>query len=225
MRIYFAMDLLDKEVVKAFRGERINYKPVHLSSKLLQKSNPFYVIEKIRPRYLYIADLDRIMGKGDNTSIIEEVSGNVHHLIADCGFKEPYELEAIKFDPVLGTETFDIRKLANTKKKVFVSLDIKGELLNSSGTFSWKDALVWLNSYSLEGVIVLMLHRVGTLSPDFSILEKAVEISANPVFIGGGIGNMDDLISVKEIGCSGVLVSTAVHEKKIPLRIVRQGKI
>lgn len=228
MKIYFVMDLLNGVVVKAVRGERAEYKPIHLSSKILQSSDPYQVIEEIRAKYLYIADLDRITGKGDNTRIIEDLSKRVDHLIADCGFRDVAELDAIDFDPVLGTETFDIRKLDKVQKKVFVSLDIKdNSLLDSSGSFrDWKDALEFLNSFRLGGVIVLTLSRVGTGSSlDFDILEKAVEISDNPVFAGGGVKDMDDLMKAKETGCSGVLVATAVHECVIPLEVVRQGEI
>jgi len=228
MKIYFVMDLLNGVVVKAVRGERAEYEPIHLSSKILQSSNPYQVIEEIRAKYLYIADLDRITGKGDNTRIIEDLSKRVDHLIADCGFRDVAELDAIDFDPVLGTETFDIRKLYKVQKKVFVSLDIKDDsLLDSSGSFrGWKDALEFLNSFRLGGVIILTLHRVGTGSSlDFDILEKAVEISDNPVFAGGGVKDMDDLLKAKEAGCSGVLVASAVHERNIPLEVVKQGKI
>ncbi len=228
MKVYFVMDLLSGVVVKAVRGERSKYKPIHLSSKILQSSNPCQVIEKIRAKYLYIADLDRITGKRDNTRTIEDLSKKVDHLIADCGFRDVTEIDAIDFDPVLGTETFDIRDLDKVQKKAFVSLDIKGDsLLDSSGCFrNWKGALEFLNSFRLGGVIILTLHRVGTgTSLDFEILEKAVEISDNPVFAGGGVKDMDDLMKAKEIGCSGVLIATAVHERDIPLEIVRRGKI
>jgi phosphoribosylformimino-5-aminoimidazole carboxamide ribotide isomerase len=116
MRIYFAMDLLNGEVVRAFRGDREGYGPIHLSSRVLKRSDLFYTVKTIKPRYLYIADLDRIMGKGDNKKKIEEISKEVKHLIADCGFRNPSELDEIEFDPVLGTETFNVRLLSKVKK-------------------------------------------------------------------------------------------------------------
>jgi len=132
---------------------------------------------------------------------------------------------------VLGTETFDVRRLDEVELKlrrnVFVSLDIKGRLLDSSGSFTdWRNALEWLNSFKLGGVIVLTLHKVGTASSlDFDVIEEAVGISDNPVFAGGGVKDVNDLLKAESVGCDGVLVATAVHERVIPLEIVRRGKI
>jgi phosphoribosylformimino-5-aminoimidazole carboxamide ribotide isomerase len=73
---------------------------------------------------------------------------------------------------------------------------------------------------------MLMLDRVGTsLSPNFSMLEKAVKLSANPILAGGGIKDIDDLFKAKDVGCEGVLISTAVHEGRVTLKTIRQGKI
>jgi len=230
MKVYFVIDLLNGVVVRAVKGERAEYRPIHTSSKILNTSDSVQVIEKIKLRYLYVADLDRITGKGDNVHTIEKLSEKVSHLIADCGFRSADELN-VNFDPVLGTETFDVRRLDEVELKlrrnVFVSLDIKGRLLDSSGSFTdWRNALEWLNSFKLGGVIVLTLHKVGTASSlDFDVIEEAVGISDNPVFAGGGVKDVNDLLKAESVGCDGVLVATAVHERVIPLEIVRRGKI
>jgi len=36
---------------------------------------------------------------------------------------------------------------------------------------------------------------------------------------------MEDLYKLKEMGCSGALVATAVHRKRIPVDIIQKGKV
>ncbi|MFP3908411.1 MAG: HisA/HisF family protein [Archaeoglobaceae archaeon] len=226
MKLYFVIDFLHKEVVRAVRGEREKYRPVHLSSKLLNTSDPQKVIEQVKPRYIYAADLDRIMGEGDNTEVINSISSNVEHLIADCGFKEPVELESLQFDGVVGSETFDLRQLKECSSVRYVSLDIKDRFLDASNSFRrWEDALEWLNSFELEGIVILTLSRVGTLSLDHNIFNKATEISDNPLYAGGGIKSMEDILDLKDLGFEGVLIASALHEGSIDSELIRRGRI
>lgn len=226
MKLYFVIDFLHKEVVRAVRGEREKYRPVHLSSKLLNTSDPQKVIEQVKPRYIYAADLDRIMGEGDNTEVINSISSNVEHLIADCGFKEPVELESLQFDGVVGSETFDLRQLKECSSVRYVSLDIKDRFLDASNSFRrWEDALEWLNSFDLKGIVILTLSRVGTLSLDHKVFNKSAEISDNPLYAGGGIKSMEDILDLKDLGFEGVLIASALHEGSIDSELIRRGRI
>ena len=225
MKIYFVVDILNGRVVRAFKGLRDRYTPIHEFSKVVSSSDVFEVIRTIKPRFLYIADLDRIMGTGTNAKIIEKVIAE--EVIVDFGFRDQNEIYNLKFTPVLGTETFNMMKLEEVKKKVFVSVDLKGnELLDASRSFkNWIELLEYLNTFDLMGVIILMLDRIGTGTLSLDILTKAIEISDNPTFAGGGINDLDDLMKLKELGYDGVLISTAVHLGKIPLDIVQKGYI
>jgi phosphoribosylformimino-5-aminoimidazole carboxamide ribotide isomerase len=222
MKVFFVMDIMDGDCVAAVRGERSKYRPVAEKSSVVTSSEPLKVLGEIKPRYLYVADLDRIMGKGSNFELISRMKDDVDELIADCGFKHPAELDNLPFKPVVGTETFDITKL---NKRCYVSLDFRDEFLDASNKFkNWREAVEFLNTVSLDGVITLTIHAVGTSQPDFAIVERVVELSENPVLIGGGIGSIHHLERAKEIGCSGALIATAVHKKTIPLEIVRKGE-
>jgi|Deesub1362A_J573_1020465.scaffolds.fasta_scaffold00028_103 phosphoribosylformimino-5-aminoimidazole carboxamide ribotide isomerase len=228
MKLYFVTDLLNGLVVRGMSGKRQEYKPVNLESELsLPSSNPIEVIEFIKPKNLYVADLDRIMGKGDNIDTIGKLTTFVDDLIADCGFKDPSEIKKLKFSPVLGTETFDIRQLERIEnpQNVVVSIDILDSILDASSSFkSWLDMVDFLNSFRLKGTIILTLKKVGTSSSlDWRLLEKAIEVSTNPVFGGGGVRSLEDVEKAKEIGCYALLVSTAVHLGKIPLGTIQRG--
>ena len=228
LAIYFVTDLLNGLVVRGVSGKRQEYKPIRDESTLsLPSSNPIEVVEFIKPKNLYVADLDRIMGVGNHSELIERLIPFVDDLIADCGFKDPFEVKDLPFSPVLGTETFDIRQLERIEKteNVVVSIDILDSVLDASSSFKdWVEMVDFLNSFRLKGVIVLTLKKVGTSSSlDWELLETAIDASTNPIFGGGGVKSLNDLERAKEIGCKALLVATAVHNQEIPLEVIRKG--
>lgn len=221
MKIFFVLDIKKGIVVHAERGEREKYKPIEEKSLVVKTSDPFSIVETLKPRFIYVADLDRISGDGDNLGIIEKLSGKVEELIADCGFREVEELEGINFEPVLATETFDITKI---DRKCYVSLDFFDNFLDTSQRFKdFEEAIEFLNTFELSGVIVLNVKRVGTMKVDFQLISKAVEISENPIFVGGGVGSLEDLRKLHEIDCKGALIATAIHRGRLPLHLIRSG--
>ncbi len=221
MRVYFVMDIMNGLCVAAERGERDRYMPVSKKSSIIDTDNPIEIVKVLRPKYLYVADLDRILEKGDNTEIILKLKEGVDELIADCGFKKVEELE-VEFTPVVGTETFDITQIS---RKCYVSLDFKGKFLDASKKFKdWESAVEYLNTLDLEGIIVLPLHTVGTLKPDFDLVSHVLNASSHPVLLGGGIGNLDHLKKAKDLGLDGVLIATAIHKRNIPIEIIQKGE-
>ncbi|MBO8183105.1 MAG: HisA/HisF family protein [Archaeoglobus sp.] len=228
LAIYFVTDLLNGLVVRGVSGKRHEYRPIKSESSLgLPSSNPIEVVEFIKPKNLYVADLDKIMGFGSHSDLIDKLATSVDDLIADCGFKDSSEIKDLQFSPVLGTETFNIRQLERIERteSVVVSIDILDSILDASSSFEdWLEMVEFLNSFKLKGVIILTLKKVGTSSSlDWELLEKAIDVSANPVFGGGGVKSLDDLDKAKEIGCKALLVATAVHNRKIPLEVIQEG--
>ena len=221
MRIYFVMDLKDGVAVRGKSGERDKYYPVSQKSVAVTSSNPVEVVGELKPRFLYVADLDRIEGRGDNLSLIGRLSGMVEEFIADCGFRREEEIKGLPFKPVLGTETYPVDEIIDG---VYVSLDFRGgRLLGSKpGEF---DVLEVLNSHRLEGVIVLSIDSVGSLRHDFGLTERVLELSENPVIAAGGISSVEGLERLKELGCKGALIATAIHEGLMEVELVKRGEI
>lgn len=224
MDVYLAMDLMGGKVVAGAGGRREQYREVSLFSKVASSSHPVEVVGELRPRNVYIADLDRIEGRGDNFAAIFDVCEKVDAAIVDAGFRNFGEIQNYPFIPVLGTETFDVTALKDGE--YVVSVDIKEKLLDRSGRFtSHTDLLEYLNSFRLRAVLILPIHSVGTLSFDFSIVEEAIRISDHRILTGGGMKDMSDLERAKEMGVDGVIVSTAIHTGRIDAEVLRRGRI
>jgi phosphoribosylformimino-5-aminoimidazole carboxamide ribotide isomerase len=43
------------------------------------------------------------------------------------------------------------------------------------------------------------------------------------VYVGGGVRDIKDLVELKELGVSGVLVATALHSGKISIKELKQA--
>ncbi len=232
MRCIFVLDILNGAVVHGVRGERSRYEPIERYSSVVSGSDPMKVLSQIMPREAYVADLNRLMGTGDNLAAIKDISERTR-LMADIGIgisgRGDLDLRLLPEGvlPVLGTETgsMDFIARASEERPVVVSLDMKSRSVlscNSSLKLEPLELLQRLNDLPLESVIILELDRVGTSSGvDAVFLERCAGISNHPLILGGGVKGVEDLQVLEEIGFNGALVATAVHNGNIPLSFLR----
>ncbi len=230
MQCIFVLDLFNGAVVHAVRGERSRYEPIDRSSHVVSSSDPVLVIEEIRPKEIYIADLNILTGSGDNLATIRKIS-RMAKTMADIGASQIFDLDHLASDvsPVLGTETASLRLIeeASLQRDVVVSIDTKaGRVLARDdpelAIQKPLEILARLNSIPLEAIILLDLDRVGTsLGLDIEFLENAVSISDHALILGGGVKDASDLRALEDLGFHGALVATAVHNGKIPLEMMR----
>lgn len=229
VKVIPVLDILRGEVVQAVAGERHSYKPI--KSLLLDSSNPLYMArafkEVLARTALYAADLDAIMGSGDNSGVLREIKQTLNFtMMVDAGVESLEDAEkAVKqgFDyVVLGTESLPslsmLKKIVDSpiRHRVIASLDIKFQrTLSRCIELSGLEPLVAADLLYRNGVrrlILLELDRVGTLrGPNLRLLEDVCRIPFDEVFAAGGIRNKDDLWSLKKMNISGVLVASALH--------------
>jgi phosphoribosylformimino-5-aminoimidazole carboxamide ribotide isomerase len=187
------------------------------------------VLGEVRPKEVYVADLNILTGSGENLAVIRSISHKAKTM-ADIGISNSSDLDRLPNDitPILGTETapFQMMEEAAKHRKVVASLDMKNRKVLTRDPLLAKQeplqVLRRLNDLPLEAIILLELDRVGTsLGLDREFLKKAALISEHPLILGGGVKGVEDLTMLEELGFSGALVATAVHNGKIPLEIVR----
>lgn len=225
MRCIFVLDILNGAVVHAFWGERNRYEPIASYSKIVSSSEPLDILYELQPREVYVADLNLLTGRGENMEIIKKISA-VAKTMADTGISKASDLDCLPASicPILGTETasFPLMEELALRKNIVVSLDMKnGKVLAREALLANQTPLQFLlklNHLPLEAVILLELNRVGTSSGlDRAFLEEAITVSEHPLIIGGGVKDEEDLRALEEMGFSGALVATAVHNGSIPL--------
>mgnify|MGYP000854870240 FL=1 len=238
LKVIPVIDILGGAAVHAVRGERGNYKT--LQSVLCSTAEPVDVaksFESLGFSWLYVADLDAIIKDTVNLDVFRRISNETKlDLMVDAGisFVERSEqlIDCGVSKIIIGTETLhSMSFIAEAVKKfgsetVLPSLDLKsGDLLVKSGFDGYWDPLNLLNEYWLLGVtqvIVLDLARVGSGSGlDLDFLSRIIEAVDVDVYVGGGVRDMNDLADLEDLGVSGVLVATALHNGKISLAELR----
>ena len=243
MKVIPVIDVLNGIVVHAARGKRREYQP--LQSYLCKSDEPLKVARTFKAigfSELYVADLDAITGVAAvNFQVFRRIAVETGlKLMVDAGVAD---LETVRkllecgvADVVIGTETLPSKSFVGEAVKLFgservlVSLDMKGDkILAGLGFVGCIDPLCLMSEFKEMGVkrvIVLDLERVGSgegVNVDF--LKKVIEDVSIDVYVGGGVRGVKDLVELKDLGVSGVLVATALHSGKISIEELKRAKL
>ncbi len=223
MLIIPVLDLSRGLVVHAKQGDRKRYQPV--TSVISSSPKPESVLSAFLELYpfktIYIADLDAIQGIGNQSAIIKELSVvfSQCELWVDAGVdviqdnENDYKINNIKL--VLGSENKispeSLSDIINKNPEILLSLDFnESGLLDKS--YLLNDASLWPNQ-----VIVMMLHRVGlNKGIDIDCLSNILNLANHHnIFAAGGVRNRNDLFQLNEMGVTGVLLASALHNGSI----------
>lgn len=232
-RTILVLDLYDKKVVHAQGGDRKKYLPVHLNSTICNTSDPLQIVKKLKPKEVYIADLNLLQHKGlhqINFPIIKQISLYTTVML-DAGIKTCEDmLEAISITDtiILGTETASLQLFKEITTlfpgKINISLDKKYDKVLSNDPLMPKDPFLLLeeiNKLDIKNIIILDLDRVGTSNGiDLQFLSKIVNISKHAVLLGGGLKSCEDIVTLEQIGIQGALIATALHNGNIPVNSI-----
>lgn len=221
MHIVPVIDIKSGQVVRAIAGRREQYHP--LSSKLCDSSEPQAIIEALRALHpfdtFYLADIDRIMGWGDNRAAIAALCQRHPKLKfwLDAGFTHPDNFNWLEdhrnIIPVLGSESIgsmdEYQTLWQaTGRQCVLSLDylqdrFRGPVELEHRPDLWPDV-----------VLVMELDRVGTGSgPHYCRLaEYPLEQQHYRIYAAGGVRGVEDLRRLREAHVDGVLIATALHD-------------
>ena len=240
MKIIPVLDVLNGVAVHAVRGRRNEYKP--LKSALCASADPVDIAAAFKAfgfSELYLADLDAITGGQPSFSLYKKIADTTGlKLMVDAGVTNLERAEAMLDSAVskviIGTETLQsIDFVAESVKsfgteKVVVSLDMmNGRIIGCFELGRLAEPTLFLRELEARGltqIIVLDLTKVGSgegVNMDF--LHDVIRNVCVKVFVGGGVRNVTDLVALKELGVSGVLVATALHSKQISSESLKQA--
>jgi phosphoribosylformimino-5-aminoimidazole carboxamide ribotide isomerase len=222
VQIVPVIDLKDGLAVRARAGNRDAYGPI--ATSLSNSPDPVDVtagLLAIHPfRAIYVADLDAIMGRGDNRAALARLKARFPGLSLwiDNGAATPNGAAAVLADPrdhlVLGSESQGdvalVRRYAG-HDRVVLSLDFRGDAIQGPSALL-ADSTLWPRR-----VITMTLARVGSGDgPDLDRLT-AVQRAAGgrAVYAAGGVRGGGDLAVLKELGVAGALVATSLHDGRL----------
>jgi phosphoribosylformimino-5-aminoimidazole carboxamide ribotide isomerase len=219
MKLIPVIDLMNGIAVTAKRGQRHTYQPS--STPLCLSSNPRAVLSALLRIYpfdtIYIADLDAIRGNGSNIDVIEKLRSDHRNLVfwVDNGLTDLVKLNRIA-RPVIGTESLitleQLTHLLTSLTSPLLSLDYIDDL------FKGPHGLVEQPTLWPDEVIIMTLSRVGSATGvDLAKLQqiKQKTDSSCRLYAAGGVRDQQDLERLKQLGISGVLLSTSLHQGSI----------
>jgi phosphoribosylformimino-5-aminoimidazole carboxamide ribotide isomerase len=220
MELILAVDLRGGLVVHGAAGARETYRP--LDWGLAPSAEPEAYIADLRPRHVYIADLERIMRTGGHAALIDRLASRVGTCYVDAGFASDDECRAATgFVPVLGTETA-AGHLGDCPGGV-LSLDCRDGRVLPHG----EEPVAFLESVrelAFAAHLYLDIGSVGTgRGLDPALLARVRSASDRRLLYGGGVASTGDLDMLADAGYDGAIVATAVHRGAIPLEAVRRG--
>jgi phosphoribosylformimino-5-aminoimidazole carboxamide ribotide isomerase len=166
---------------------------------------------------LYVADLDAILGQGNNLDLCRELAEAFPEtaLWVDAGFSDVSDCAVwrqLGVTLVVGSESIPSLEAWDKIRESFgegvvLSLDFDEEGLCGPPELL-ADPILWP-----DRVILMSLGRVGAeQGPDLVRLHSALAFAGHrAVFSAGGIANFGDIEQVADIGARGVLAATALH--------------
>jgi phosphoribosylformimino-5-aminoimidazole carboxamide ribotide isomerase len=226
LKVIPVIDLLGGVVVHAKKGERATYQAIQ--SQLTPSSQPLDIVAALLAVYpfeqLYIADLNAIQKLNGNDENNYSVIAAIKQLYpklelwVDAGISNNTELNSwqkLNVRLIIGSENFakigNFASLNIANKDFILSLDFM-----PSG-YQGPAELLANTEYWPQDVILMSLLNVGSnngtnvkLMRDFIARAKGFNLIA-----AGGIRNIDDLITLKNMGANVALMATALHQKQI----------
>ncbi len=218
MKVIPVIDIKSGQAVLAKQGHRQNYHA--LSTPLCSSSEPAHVIQAYLGiwdfKKIYLADLDSLMGIGDNSACINSLFSKFPHLnfMVDCGKIDPnyFPASSTQYTAILGTESFSPETLKEYKKNFILSLDFSAEDLPLGNTILYNSSSLWPKE-----LIIMSLARVGNnQGADLQkIINYQQQYPQHHFIAAGGIRDLNDLQQLKKANIQQALVASALHTKQL----------
>jgi HisA/HisF family protein len=222
MDIIPVLDLRGGIVVRARMGQRDQYRP--LESPLSPTSDPIDVMRGLYSVYpfktFYIADLDAIMGMGNNEAVLRRLKAEFPAAVfwvdnGVCDLSSAWNwLDAGLGHLVVGSESqqdMALMQRLSQHDRVVLSLDFRDQAFQGPPALL-DDVASWPGK-----LIVMTLARVGSgAGPDLDRLCEIRDIAAGrDIYAAGGVRDSADIAVLKSAGISGALVATSLHDGRL----------
>ncbi len=230
MKIIPAIDIIDGKCVRLSKGD--------YNTKKIYNENPVEVakeFESFGVQFLHLVDLDGAKSKHIvNAKVLEKIS-NETSLKIDFGggLKTEKDIE-IAFNS--GVKQITIGSIAVQdpefcykiiekygSEKIILGADCENRKIKTSGWLeeSTRDIIDFILEYqdnNIKNVICTDISKDGMLEgASTELYQEILEKTKIQLVASGGISCIEDVYTMKEIGCSGTIIGKAIYENKISL--------
>ncbi len=220
------LDLRAGRAVRAVGGRRAEYTPFAADPLSLARE----LVGRAGATTLYVADLDAIQGVGSNRTLWEAWPRDLGvRVVVDAGLRAVAEVAEFPDGvvPILASETLTDLNGMGSRSTVFSVDASAGQLLGPwrawGGVSGPRDivgmAVAGQAHSDSFAVILLDLARVGERggpAEDNIVAVRAALPTGVQLWVGGGVRHREDLRRLGDLGVEGVLVSTALHDGRLP---------
>lgn len=225
-----AVDIMNGKCVRLVRGNpeksTVYYEDPVEAAKLLEEQGA---------KFIHLIDLDAALGSGQNIETIKKIVKTINvNLEIGGGIRTLEKADALLklgvYRVIFGTAAVKNPSLIeealkrHDSERITVAIDEKGGKVAVHG---WKnkskegylDFALSLEKMGVGALIFTPISVDGTLKgPEIEKTVKLVETVNVPVIASGGVARLEDLVALTETGVEGVVVGTALYEKKFTLR-------
>jgi phosphoribosylformimino-5-aminoimidazole carboxamide ribotide isomerase len=213
-----------------------------LQNKIVYSDNPIEIAEKLETQgadIIHVVDLDATLTTGwnnnqNNTEIILKIIDTIKIPVQVAGgirsidaINKMFEKKAEKI--VIGTLAYKnpqvLQQLSKDKvEKIVISIDQNKGIVMIDGWrqpsgFKIIEAIKLFMAKGIKELLLTTVDRDGTLNgPDLDTLSYASNVSGAKIIASGGISSIEDIIRVKNIGCSAVILGKSIYDGKIDVK-------
>jgi phosphoribosylformimino-5-aminoimidazole carboxamide ribotide isomerase len=231
-----AIDIIDGKCVRLTQGDYLQ--------KKIYNENPLEValeFESIGIKRLHLVDLDGAkLGRVVNHKVLENIASKTKLTIDfGGGIKTDDDIETVfNYGATLATigsvavknkELFFTWIKKYGAEKIFLGADVKDEKIVIGG---WLETTnISIDEFIEENLQQGIKHVFCTdISKDGLLQGASVELYKNMISkfpslnltASGGVSNVNDLLELKKIGCSGAIVGKAIYENRISIEELKQ---
>ncbi len=234
------LDLMRGHVVRGVAGDRRRYRPLDVESEPVHVVQ--CLRERFGPSLAncYVADLDALQGKAPQHALLVELlrAEAPRRLWLDAGLRGVADVDAWnaaipvdchrRVNFVIALETIrswaDLNQIVSAVggDQLLLSLDlVHGRVRSPTASIAASTPGTIARRVIDAGIkrlIVLDIAQVG-MRQGISTLDLCRELARlepSPQLItGGGVRSVEDLVEIRDAGCTGALVATALHDKSI----------
>lgn len=231
MKLYPAIDLLNKRCVRLYKGsydEVTDYgDPVEMALKWKNMGATFlHLVDLDGAREGKSVNLDVVKRIIDEVGIDVELGGGIRNIekideILSIGVKRVILGSIALKEPEIVKEA--IKKYGSDR--IVVGVDTKNFKVATNGWIesSDVDALEFskeLEKYGVKYIIFTDISKDGTLSGINVLQTKTLIDNTNiNIIASGGVKTIDDLRDANNIGCEGIIIGKALYENTIDLDV------
>jgi phosphoribosylformimino-5-aminoimidazole carboxamide ribotide isomerase len=230
MLVIPAVDILGGKCVRLFRGDpkrnKVYYEDPLEAAQLLESQGA---------ELIHLIDLDAALGSGQNMEAIQRILENISvNVEVGGGIRSLQKADELlklgTYRIIFGTAAVKNPVLVKDGVRCYGSESVAVAIDEKDGKVAvhgWKnkselDYLELARSFGSMDVGALIFTPIsvdGTLKgPQIEKTVKIVEAVDVPVIASGGVAKLEDLVALTKTGVEGVVVGTAIYEKKFTVK-------